>query len=104
MLITTTQQVGWKEIKVHIGLISSEVIQGANFIKDIFAALTDFFGWRSAKYEKALIKAKNAALDELIEKAKKRWANAVIAVKMDYEVVGKWTMFMVNATGTAVKF
>lgn len=104
MLLTTTQEIAGKKVTEHMGIISTEVIQGANVIKDVFAAFTDFFGGRSSKYELSLIKAKNQALDELKAKATKRGADAVIAIKMDYEVVGKGTMFMVNATGTAVKF
>lgn len=104
MLITNTPSIEGKTIKEYQWFVSVEVIHGANFIKDIFAAFTDFFWWRSSKYEHALIEAKNMALDELIKKAKGKWADAVINVILDYEVVGKGTMFMVNASGTAVTF
>ena len=103
MLVTTTNVIEGKPVREYCGLISSEVIVGANFIKDIFAAFSDFFGGRSNAYERALIKGKNDAMQELIEKAQKLGANAIICVDMDFEAVGKGSMFMVNISGTAVK-
>lgn len=103
MLLTSTNQLQWQEIE-YIGFISSEVIQWANFVRDIFASFSDFFGWRSSKYETTLIRWKNMAIDELKEKAKAAGADAVIGIDMDYEAIGKWTMFMINVSGTAVKF
>lgn len=103
MLITTTNAVEGKPVREYCGLISSEVIVGANFIKDIFAALSDFFGGRSSAYERALIKGKNEAMQELIAKAQNLGADAIIGIDMDFEAVGKGSMFMINISGTAVK-
>lgn len=103
MLITTTNTIQGREVKEYCGFISAEVIVGANFVKDIFAAFSDFFGGRSSAYEKALIKGKNDAMQELIEKAQKLGADAIVGVDMDFEAVGKGSMFMINISGTAVK-
>lgn len=89
MLITTTSTVPDKEIVNTLGFISSEVIVGANAVKDMFASFTDFFGGRSSSYENALIDAKAHALEELIGKAKSLGANAIIGVYMSYASVGK---------------
>jgi uncharacterized protein YbjQ (UPF0145 family) len=35
--------------------VSSEVIVGANVVKDLFASITDIFGGRSGSYEQSLI-------------------------------------------------
>jgi uncharacterized protein YbjQ (UPF0145 family) len=43
MLLTTTSNLEGKTITTYHGLISSEVIVGANVIKDIFASFTDIF-------------------------------------------------------------
>jgi len=104
MLLTTTSILEGKTITTYHGLISSEVIVGANVIKDIFASFTDFFWGRSSMYEKSLILWKNEALNELVQKAEKLWANGIIAIDLDYEAVGKWSMFMINAVGTAISF
>ncbi len=103
MLTSTTPTIEGNSIKEYLGLISSEVIVWANVVKDIFAWLTDFFGGRSSAYESALIQGKNEAMDEIIQKAKKLWADAIVGIDMDYEAVGKGSMFMINISGTAVK-
>lgn len=103
MLISTTSSLDGYNIE-YIWFISSEVIIWANFVKDIFASVTDFFGGRSDSYEKSLIVAKNNAMEELISKAKAAWADAVIWVDIDFDAIGsKWSMFMVNISWTAVK-
>ena len=103
MLTSTTPTIEWNPIKEYLGFISSEVIVWANVVKDIFAWLTDFFWGRSSAYESALIQWKNEAMQELLQKAEKLWATAVVGIDMDYEAVGKWSMFMINISGTAVK-
>lgn len=103
MLTSTTPTIEGNQIKEHLGLISSEVIVWANVVKDLFAGLTDFFGGRSSAYESALIQGKNEAMDELLTKAKKLGADAIVGIDMDFEAVGKGSMFMINISGTAVK-
>ena len=103
MLTSTTPTIEGNPIKEYLGLISSEVIVWANVVKDLFAGLTDFFGGRSSAYESALIQGKNEAMDELLTKAKKLGADAIGGIDMDFEAVGKGSMFMINISGTAVK-
>jgi uncharacterized protein YbjQ (UPF0145 family) len=43
MLLTTTSTLEGKKISTYHGLVSAEVIVGANVVKDVFAAFTDFF-------------------------------------------------------------
>ena len=103
MILTTTNQIEGKQITQYHGIISGEIITGVNFIKDFFAGLRDVFGGRSKSYEKELIKARDAALEELTKRAEAMGANAVIGIDIDYEVIGsKNAMMMIIATGTAV--
>jgi uncharacterized protein YbjQ (UPF0145 family) len=41
----------------------------------------------------------------LVTKAKKLGADAIVGIDIDYEAIGKgkWSMFMVSFSGTAVK-
>lgn len=103
MLTSTTPYIEGHPVKEHLGLISAEVIVGANVIKDLFAAVTDFFGGRSNAYESALKAGKAEAMQELIQKAQSKGANAIIGIDMQFEAVGKGSMFLVNINGTAVK-
>ncbi|MBR6334365.1 MAG: YbjQ family protein [Bacteroidales bacterium] len=103
MILTTTNQIEGKQVTQYHGIISGEIITGVNFIKDFFAGIRDVFGGRSKSYEKELIKARDAALEELTKRAEAMGANAVIGIDIDYEVIGsKNAMMMIIATGTAV--
>ncbi|MEM2896151.1 MAG: heavy metal-binding domain-containing protein [Candidatus Bathyarchaeia archaeon] len=102
MLVTTTPTVEGKRIVKYLGIVSGEAIMGANIIKDLFAGIRDIVGGRAGAYEEELIKAKEIAIGEMVEKARKLGANAILSVDLDYETVGKGTMLMVSVSGTAV--
>ena len=66
--------------------------------------MRDIVGGRSATYEKELLRAQKIALEELEYRAKQVGADAVVAIDLDYEVLGhSGGMLMVTASGTAVK-
>ena len=101
MLVSTTPTVEGKKIVKYLGLVSGEAIMGANIFKDLFAGIRDIVGGRAAAYEKELRKAKEIAINEMIEEARKLGANAILSVDLDYETIGQ-SMLMVSASGTAV--
>lgn len=103
MLLSTTNNIEGKTITTYYGIVSSETILGANVFKDLFASIRDIIGGRSNSYEKVLCEAKETALREMSEQAKRMGANAVIGISLDYETVGgSGSMLMVTACGTAV--
>jgi uncharacterized protein YbjQ (UPF0145 family) len=103
MLVTTTTTVEGRRIVEYQGLVSGEAILGANIFRDMFAAIRDVVGGRAGSYEKELKRARDIAIDEMVDEARARGANAVIGVDLDYETVGKeGSMLMVTASGTAV--
>lgn len=104
MIITTTNSVENQTIKSYEGIVFGEVISGINMLKDMGAGLRNIFGGRSQGYENELLNARTEALKEMEERAKAMGADAVIGVKMDYEVLGADNgMLMVTCSGTAVK-
>ncbi len=104
MIITTTPSVEGREIAEYQGIVFGEVISGINFIKDIGASFRNFFGGRSQGYEEELLAARAQALEEMEQRANQLGANAVVGVKMDYEVLGVDNgMMMVTCSGTAVR-
>jgi uncharacterized protein YbjQ (UPF0145 family) len=104
MIATTTPTIEGRTVRTYLGVISSETIIGANFIKDILGGLRDFFGGRSSTYEKVMEEAKESALRELVDKARAMGADAVIGIDLDFETIGaNGSMLMVSASGTAVK-
>lgn len=103
MIITTTQSVQGTKIVKYLGVITGEAILGANIFRDMFAAVRDIVGGRSAAYERELGKAREIALAELEDWAEELGANAIVGVALDYESFGQTNgMMMVSATGTAV--
>jgi uncharacterized protein YbjQ (UPF0145 family) len=104
MIVTTTPDVDGRQIAEYLGLVSGEAILGANVFRDFFASVRDVVGGRSGAYERVLKSARDQALEELVDEAKSRGADAVVGVDLDYEVIGKeGSMLMVSASGTAVK-
>jgi len=106
MIVTTTDHVEGKSVGQYCGIVSGEAILGANLFKDFFAGIRDVVGGRSGAYEKEFRRAKEAALEDMIAEAESMGADAVVAIDLDYEVIGgdQKSMLMVSANGTAVKF
>lgn len=104
MIITTSGNVEGRTVTEYKGIVFGEVVSGVNFLRDLGAGLRNFFGGRSEGYEDELMNAREKALREMEERAMARGADAIIAVKMDYEVLGADNgMLMVTCSGTAVK-
>ena len=104
MIITTTPSVEGRQIAEYKGIVFGEVITGINVLKDIGAGLRNFFGGRSQGYENELLEARAQSLQEMERRAEQLGADAVVAVKMDYEVLGADNgMLMVPCSGTAVQ-
>ncbi|MGB9300089.1 MAG: heavy metal-binding domain-containing protein [Anaerolineae bacterium] len=105
MIVSTTPTIEGKRMAQYLGLVSGEAILGANIFKDLFAGIRDIVGGRSGAYEEELRKAKQIAIDEMVEQARVLGANAVVGVDLDYETIGFGSggnMLMVSASGTAV--
>lgn len=105
MIITTTSSIEGKNIKEYRGIIFGEAITGIHFIKDFTAGITNFVGGRASEYEEELVSARATAIDEMMKRAKKIGANALIGVRIDIDSIpceNSASMLMVTASGTAV--
>ena len=104
MIVSTTSTIEGRPARDYLGVVTGEVIVGANIFKDMFAGVRDIVGGRSGSYESSLRDARKTALAEMQEEARGLGADAVIGVDLDYEVIGQGgSMLMVSASGTAVK-
>ena len=104
MLTSTTPSIAERETAATLGVVSGEAIIGAHIFRDIFAGITNIIGGRAGGYEKALREARDIALQEMSEEARRLGADAVVGVDLDYESLGPdGGMLMVTAAGTAVK-
>lgn len=104
MIITTTQSIEGRPAQEYLGIVMGESIVGAHIFRDLFAGVRDIVGGRAKGYEDALRGARQEALHEMATHAAGLGADAVLAVDLDYEVVGsRGSMLMVTCAGTAVK-
>jgi uncharacterized protein YbjQ (UPF0145 family) len=105
MLTSTTSVIEGRPVKEYLGVVTGEVIVGANIFKDLFAGIRDIVGGRAGSYESTLRDARQTAIEELVGEARALGADGVIGIDLDYEVLGQGgSMLMVSASGTAVKF
>ena len=106
MILTTTSTVENKNIKEYRGIVFGEVVTGIDFVRDFGASITNFFGGRSEEYEEELVNARADAINEMIKKAEKIGANALVGVTVNTESIpmanGQGSMLIVTVSGTAV--
>ena len=105
MIITTTDQVEGKRVTAYLGIVSGEAVVGTNIFRDLMAGIRDIVGGRAGGYEQELRQAKEAAISEMRDEARRLGADAVVGVDLDYEHLGggSKSMLMVTANGTAVR-
>ncbi|HTU10422.1 MAG TPA: heavy metal-binding domain-containing protein [Allosphingosinicella sp.] len=104
MILTTTSTLDGRPVSQYLGVVTGEVIVGANIFKDLFAGVRDIVGGRSGAYESSLREARQQAFAEAEEEARALGADAVIGIDIDYEVLGSGgSMLMVTVSGTAVR-
>ena len=104
MILSTTGTIEGRPVSQYLGVVTGEVIVGANIFKDLFAGVRDIVGGRSGAYENALCDARTQAFAEAEEEAQQLGADAVIGIDIDYEVLGSGgSMLMVTVSGTAVR-
>jgi uncharacterized protein YbjQ (UPF0145 family) len=102
--VSTTPTLEGRPIQDYLGIVTGEVIVGANLFRDLFAGIRDIVGGRSGSYERILADARKQAIEELQAEAAALGGNAVVGIDLDYEVIGpNGSMLMVSASGTAVR-
>jgi len=107
MIVTTTATINGKPIQEYLGVSAGEAIM-ANALKDFSSGIRNLVGGRSGAYEQVIDKAREIALNDLVERAKALGANAIVGVDVDYETIDRGqnsssSMLMVSASGTAVR-
>ncbi|NMW32922.1 heavy metal-binding domain-containing protein [Altererythrobacter sp. RZ02] len=104
MTVSTTPTLEGQPIQQYLGIVTGEVIVGANLFRDLFANIRDIVGGRSGSYERILSDARKQAIEEIQAECAAMGGNAVVGIDLDYEVIGDTgSMLMVSASGTAVK-
>jgi uncharacterized protein YbjQ (UPF0145 family) len=101
MLITTMNDVPGHEITDVYGEVFGLTVRSRNAFSQMGAGLKSMFGGELAGMTKALSDSRNEAMGRMIEEARARGGNAIIAMRFDTSEMGDvWTE--IAAYGTAV--
>ncbi|MFW5938606.1 MAG: YbjQ family protein [Halanaeroarchaeum sp.] len=104
VMVTTGHSFDGYEIVEYLGVVIADVTPGRHIGKDIASGLRDVVGGRSKSWEKTLKENQEAAMNELIDEARNRGANAVVGLHLEDETIGgQGGMMNVKAIGTAVR-
>ncbi len=98
MLITSASSIEGYEIEEYLGVVCGQTVSGSNFFEGIAANMSDVSEQDLAKLETL----NKQALDKLEKAAKKNKANAIIGVRLNYNVLASNSMSAI-ASGTAVR-
>lgn len=101
---TTSRVEGWR-VTAHLDVVTAHVVAGANILRDLASAFTDVLGGRSHSYQDTLVQIDREVVDLLRRRAAELGADAVVGLRLDHDSVsgGGKSMFMVTASGTAVR-
>ena len=102
MLITNTETIAHKEVTETLGLVRGNSTRARFFGRDIVAFIKNFAGGEVSEYSDLLTTTRNAAIDRMIEEAKKLDADAVINVRFTTSNIAQGVSEIL-AFGTAVK-
>ena len=102
MLIVTTENINGKDLEM-LGIVSGSTVQTVNALRDIGASFKNLVGGEVKKYNEMMEKARNLAIERMVEQASSMGADAVVAVRFSSAQIMQGAA-EVMASGTAVKF
>jgi len=103
MIVTTTETVPGKKISKILGVVRGNTVRARWFGRDFAAGLKHLVGGEIKSYTEMLTKARDQAVERMIEDAKKHQADAIVNVRFTTSDVMQGSAEML-AYGTAVKF
>ena len=98
MLTTTVKNVDYEVLGVVIG----NKVRAVHLGKDIMAFFKNLVGGEVKEYSELLKKARQAAINEMVEEAKKLGANGIMGIRFASSQVASG-MAEIIAYGTAIK-
>jgi len=102
MIVTTCDNLPGQEITSTLGLCRGSAIRARHLGKDIMAGLKNMVGGEMHEYSKLLAETREQALDRMIEDARSKGADAVVAVRYASTSISQGAAEFL-AYGTAVK-
>lgn len=102
MIVSTTDSIAGREIAEVVGLVQGTTVRARHVGKDISAFLTNLVGGEMEEYTKLMAEAREQALDRMMEDARAKGANAVVAMRFSGSEISAGAA-EVLAYGTGVK-
>jgi uncharacterized protein YbjQ (UPF0145 family) len=81
MLIATSDTIPGKRIVEVKGLVRGNTIRARHIGRDIMASLRNIAGGEIVEYTKMIAESREQAIDRMIDEAKERGANAIVALR-----------------------
>lgn len=104
MYITTTNGFDGRVIKEYKGIVFGEAIAITSVYSDMADCMSNPYigitGGRKNYNEYEFSAIRTEAINEMIERAKKMGANAIVGVRVDIDEIN--SKFLITASGTAV--
>ena len=101
-IVVTTYDIDDAEIEKYIGLVQGSTVRARNVGSDFLANLKNIVGGELVGYSKLLQTSREQAYARMIEDAKSKGANAIIAFRFQTSTIAKGASEVV-AYGTAVR-
>jgi len=102
ILVVSSNDIEGKPIQEYLGLAAGSIVKSRNVGSDIFAGLKSIVGGELVGYSKLLQRARDDAYARMIEDAKSKGANAIIAFRFQTSTIAKGASEVV-AYGTSVR-
>ena len=102
MIVSTTPDVAGAEVVEYVGLARGIAVRSFNFLQFFILLPRLIFGGRIGTLRRLSDKARQEALEEMIEQARAMGADAVVGVRFDSSPLGAG-MTEVLVYGTAVR-
>jgi uncharacterized protein YbjQ (UPF0145 family) len=102
MLMVTADEIPGKRVKESLGLVIGSTTRSKHIGKDIMAALRNLVGGEIKEYSEMLAEARAEAIGRMLEDAKRKDADAVVAMRLTTSSISARVAEIV-AYGTAVK-
>lgn len=100
MLITTSFDLPGYEITAVQGEVFGLTVRSRNIGAGCLAGLRSIGGGEIPEFTKLLMQSRNEAMARMVEEARRRGANAILAMRFDSGAIGQWSE--ICAYGTAV--
>ena len=103
MIISTTDEVPGKKVKVILGVVKGNTVRARNIGRDIGAGFKSLVGGEIKTYTEMIAQSREEAYNRMVNQAVDMGADAVINVRFMTSMIMQGAAEML-AYGTAVKF